>query len=102
METVRLESTPDGVRLPLRVQPGARRNGVMGMHDGRLKVAVTQIAEHGKANEAVLSVLAESLELRASQLELMAGTLHRDKTVLVRGVSLEALTEQIAAALSSS
>ncbi len=102
MEDVSLENTPDGIRLPIRVQPGARRNAVTGVHNGRLKVAVTQVAERGKANEAVMHVLAEAFELRASQVELIAGSIHRDKVVLIRGVTAEHLSERIAAMLASS
>ena len=47
----------EGCILPVRAQPGARRNGVQGEQNGALKVAVTQVAEKGKANKAVLEVL---------------------------------------------
>ena len=94
MDTV-LVDTADGVLLPVRAQPGARRNGVIGVRNGRLKVAVTQVAERGKANDAVLLVLAESLALRLAQLELVAGTTNRDKTVLVRGINVVELSARI-------
>ena len=94
MDTV-LEDIADGVLLPVRAQPGARRNGVIGVHNGRLKVAVTQVAERGKANDVVLLVLAESLALRRSQLELVAGTTNRDKMVLVRGINVVELSARI-------
>jgi uncharacterized protein len=97
---VALETTSDGVRLPVRAQPGARRNSVVGVHDGRLKVAVTQVAERGKANDAVLDVLADALHLRPSQLELVSGMTNREKVVLVRGVDVAELSARIDVALS--
>lgn len=100
MHEVKLEVVPDGVRLGIRAQPGARRNAVVGVHDGRLKVAVTQVAERGKANDAVLDVLAESLRLRPSQLVLVSGNTSREKVIVVRDISLEDLGERIAAALA--
>lgn len=94
-----LESNADGVLLQVRAQPGARRNGIVGIHNARLKVAVTQIAERGKANDAVLEVLAEDLNLRRSQLELVAGATNREKTILVRNIDLEELSARIDASV---
>lgn len=68
---------------------------MVGVHNGRLKVAVTQVAERGKANNAVLEVLAVALNLRPSQLRLLAGTTSREKTVLVIGLDCEALASKI-------
>jgi uncharacterized protein (TIGR00251 family) len=97
---LRLESTTDGLLLPVKAQPGARRNGVVGVHDGRLKVAVTQVAERGKANAAVLDVLAEAIGLRSSQLEIISGATNREKLVLVRGIDAADLTQRIETVLS--
>ncbi len=55
-----LEPHPDGTILPVRAQPGARRNEIRGVQDGMLKVCVTQSPEKGKANKAVIELLARS------------------------------------------
>ena len=94
-----LEETPDGVRLPLQAKPKASWNGLAGVHAGRLKVAVTAAPEKGKANAAVLEVLAKALELKRSQVSLVAGETDPRKTVLVRGVSADELRGRIARAL---
>ena len=39
---VSLEQTAYGLVLPVKAQPAARRNGVTGVHDGALNVAVSQ------------------------------------------------------------
>jgi uncharacterized protein (TIGR00251 family) len=72
-----------GVRLALRVQPGARRSALVGEYGERLKIAVQAPPSDGRANEAVLSYLAESLGLRPAALRLVAGVAARDKTVLI-------------------
>lgn len=97
---IELVSTAEGVLLPVRAQPGARRKGIVGVHNGRLKVAVTQVAERGKANEAVLEVLVETLGLRSSQIELISGMTNREKTVLISAIDVESLRERLAMALS--
>lgn len=72
-----------GVRLRLRVKAGGRRNALLGTHAGALKLSVTTAPEKGKANRAVLSLLAERLRVPASSLELIAGTASPDKVVLL-------------------
>lgn len=79
----------EGCEVPVRGQPGARRNEVAGERNGRLKVAVQAPADEGRANRAILEVLAATLGLKKSQVELMAGATSRDKKVLVRGVAVE-------------
>ena len=68
----------DGVRLRLRVQPRARRNQVDGLvaeADGgvALKVAVTAAPEDGKANAAVIALLAKAWGLPKSAFTVVAG-----------------------------
>jgi uncharacterized protein len=98
---VRLESHADGVVLPVRAQPSARRTGVRGQQDGMLGVGVTQPAEKGKANKALVAVLAKELGLRKSQLTLLAGETARNKRFLVRGIAAAQLAERVAAALAT-
>ena len=95
-----LSDHPEGVVLPVRAQPGASRSGLRGEHNGALKIAVTQVAEKGKANEAVRQTLAKSLGLARSQVELLSGPTERDKRFLIRGLARDELAARIAAALS--
>jgi uncharacterized protein len=97
---VRLEPHGEGVILPVRAQPGARRSGIRGEQDGMLKVGVTQPAEKGKANKALLAVLAKELGLRKSRLTLLSGETAQNKRFLVRAIDSEQLAERIAAALA--
>jgi uncharacterized protein (TIGR00251 family) len=96
---VELQDHAEGVVLPVRAQPGARQNAVRGERAGALCVAVTQVAEKGKANAAVIEVLAAALGLRKSQLELLSGETNPQKKFLVRGVDRTTLAAAIAAAL---
>jgi Uncharacterized conserved protein len=93
---VELTDHPEGVLLPVRAQPGARRNAVRGEHDGALKVSVTQVAEKGKANKALIETLASELELKRSQIELVSGEAQPRKQFLIRGTSQAELAAKIA------
>jgi uncharacterized protein (TIGR00251 family) len=85
----------DGLILPVRAQPGARRNGVQGEQNGALKVAVTAPPEDGRANQALVEVLREELGLKRSQIKLIAGQTSRDKRFLIRGLTHEELAERL-------
>jgi uncharacterized protein (TIGR00251 family) len=76
----------DGVVvLRLRVQPGARRTAVVGRHGDALKVAVQAPPDQGKANEAVLRLVADVLGVARADVELVGGGANRAKRVAVHG-----------------
>ena len=86
-----LESRDDGrLHLHLKVVPGASRDGLMGAYGDRLKVRVAAAAESGKANKAVLGLLAAALDVPVQQLELMTGHANPRKTVAIDGMALSA------------
>ena len=89
----------EGLVLPVRAQPGARRAGVVGEQAGALKVAVTAPPENGRANKALLEVLRDALRLKRSQLELLAGATSRDKRFLIRGLTKAELEMRVAGLL---
>ena len=90
-----LQPHAEGTILPVRARPGARRNEICGEQDGMLKVSVTQAPEKGKANRALIGVLAKELSLRKSQLELIAGETTSRKRFLVKHITPAALGERI-------
>jgi hypothetical protein len=92
---IAIEPHPQGAVLPVRARAGARRNEIGGEQNGALKVSVTQVAEKGKANKAILALLARGLDLKKSQLELIAGETSREKRFLVREISPHDLQERI-------
>lgn len=99
MCSVELTADRDGVLLPVHAQPGARRNGIVGVHAGRLKVAVTQAPEKGKANDAIIAVLADDLALKRSQISLASGPTNSRKVFRVRDLTVDELAERIASCL---
>lgn len=73
-----------GITLELRVQPRARRAALENA-DGTLKAAVTAPPEDGKANDAVIALLAETWRLPRSSFGIVKGASSRNKTVSVAG-----------------
>ena len=81
-----LQTVEDGVIVRVRAYPGASRVGVTGVLDGAVKVAVTVAPEKGKANKAILTILAELLGVPRRKVELVGGGTSRDKRFLIRGI----------------
>ncbi|MDR0705793.1 MAG: DUF167 domain-containing protein [Planctomycetaceae bacterium] len=90
-----LTSHPEGVILAVRAQPGSKRDEIRGAQDGSLKVSVTQSPEKGKANKAIRKLLAKSLELKISQIELLAGETTTQKKFLLKNTDLETMKTKI-------
>jgi uncharacterized protein (TIGR00251 family) len=75
-----------GVVLAVRVQPGAARPGVVGRHGDAVKVRVAAAPEQGKANAALVELLAAELGVRRADVEVVAGRTNRTKRVRIAGV----------------
>ena len=84
-------------RLRLRVSPGASRSEVVGRHGEAWKVRVAAAPEAGKANDALVALLAATLGVGKDAIEIVAGQGSRDKTVAVRGLSAEDVEARFAA-----
>ncbi len=94
-----VEAGNDGAVLRVHVQPGARGEGIAGMHGNALKVRVRAPATSGRANEAVLTLLARELDVPATALTLAGGASSRDKRVRFDGLSAAELEKRLAATL---
>ncbi len=86
---------PDGLLLPVRVQPGCSRRRIEGEHAGRLKVALNAPPEQGKANKALLRLIAKLLGISRTSVVLVSGQTSRDKLLLVRGISPTTLAKAL-------
>lgn len=103
MTAVPFTSIPDGLKLRLHLQPGAKTSGFAGLRqtdgpggktDTRLVLRLTARAKEGEANEALLTFLATALKLSKSSITLESGATSRLKTVLLKGCP-EALAERL-------
>ncbi len=82
-------TSTENYTLKIWVQPKASRNQVDGFEDGTLRLRVTAPPTDGKANAGVIALLAKTLGVSKSRLEIVRGYSSRDKVV-----SIETLTEQ--------
>ncbi|HET7489110.1 MAG TPA: DUF167 domain-containing protein [Acidimicrobiales bacterium] len=90
------------VVLRLHVQPGAGRTAVTGRYGDALKVRVAAPPERGRANEAVVALVATTLGVAAGQVELVSGPSSRSKRVRVTGVDADDVRRLLTAAMEAS
>jgi uncharacterized protein (TIGR00251 family) len=82
--------TADGVRVAVRLTPKASRNAIAGVAESGqgetvLKVMVTAVPEAGRANEALIKLLAKEWGIAKSSMSLVAGATDRNKILHIAG-----------------
>ncbi len=92
---VALSVVDRGVSLEVRVQPGARRNEVVGSHAQSLKVRIAAPAVEGRANEELVAFLAKTFGLRRNKVIIRAGSSGRRKRIVLHGAELDVVTAKI-------
>jgi uncharacterized protein (TIGR00251 family) len=95
MDSSFAKDVTDGCTLAVRVHPGARKNSVTGVHADTLKIALTAPPVDGKANEALIAFLADTLRLPRARVALVSGLTSRAKMLRITGKS----AAEVAAAL---
>jgi len=100
--TVNIQQTTAGLLLPVRAYPNGRQNAITGIHAGQLKVQVTAVPEKGKANKAIIKLLAAELDLKRSNISLHKGSSSQQKMFVVVNIASEELRERICNAVLKS
>lgn len=90
---------PDAVVLAVHAQPGAGRTQVVGRHGDAVKIRVAAPPEGGRANEALLALLADRLGVPAKAVKLTAGATTRSKRFRIEGVDPAAFGDQLERAI---
>ncbi len=91
-----VQARAGGVRFAVRVQPRASRSEVCGVHGESLKVRLAAPPVDGEANEALVRLLANELEVPRRSVRIVTGASSRTKTVEIDGISPD-VVERLAA-----
>jgi uncharacterized protein len=102
VESPDTKDAPPAIVLRLAVQPGAGRSIVVGRRGDALSVRVAPPPLDGRANTAVVQLVAELFDLPRADIDLVSGDRSRQKRVRVRGVSADRARHVIDAALEES
>jgi hypothetical protein len=89
-----IRETADGVTLAVRAQPGAKKTAITGVYGegptAQLKIAVQAPPIEGRANQALISFLADLFSVARLRVELISGESSRSKIFLIHGLTRRA------------
>jgi len=92
----RLHNAQSGAALAVRIMPRASQDEIADiMEDGRIKIRLTVDSTEGQANQALIKLLAKTLEITTSRIEILAGETKQDKLVVILGMDAATLQVRI-------
>jgi|SRR6516164_9445333 uncharacterized protein (TIGR00251 family) len=95
-----LRVQPDGVLLSIKLQPRAANNEIGEPLGNELRIKVTAPPVDSAANEALLRLVAQTLDCPRGKVELVRGHTSRHKVLKVFGVSEDEVTSKLSRAQS--
>lgn len=72
--------------IQVRITPNASTNQVLGWKEGILRIKIRGVPEKGKVNKELVAFLADVLNIKQSQIEILSGHTSRDKRLSIEGV----------------
>lgn len=78
-------ATGDGILIDLRLTPRGGRDGIDGLKQGRVQARVRAVPEDGRANAALVELVADEIGVPKSTVSVTAGKTARLKTLLIAG-----------------
>lgn len=90
-----LREESDGVLLSVKAQPRASKNEISEPIGDELKIRLTAPPVDAAANEALIELLAETLDCPRNRIELVRGHKSRHKILKLHGLTPEAVLEAI-------
>jgi uncharacterized protein len=88
-------------RISVTVSPGAARTELVGRHGDGWKARIAAPPERGRANDALVELLAGALEVPLSSVRVVSGLAAKAKVVEVDGLSAVEAERRLARSLSS-
>ena len=76
----------DDLVVSVRVQPRASKNEILDVRDGRLRLRTTAPPTDGRANQAVIKLIAAHLQISPSRITLLRGKTQRNKQLRIAGL----------------
>jgi hypothetical protein len=92
---LKLQENERGVVFEVFLQPRAKKDEIAGIQEGSLKVRVTSPPLQGRANQACIDVIAYTLGLKKSAVEIISGHTSRRKRLCIRGITLSELKKRL-------
>jgi uncharacterized protein (TIGR00251 family) len=89
-------------RVAITVSPGAARTELVGRHGDGWRARIAAPPERGRANRALVELIAEAARVRRDRVILVGGAGSRRKVLEVEGLDAHELDRRLAAAAGQS
>ena len=73
--------------IEIHLQPGAKKSGIVGFREGILYAKVTSLPQKGQANKALVELMAQTLRIPKSAVNIIRGQSGRSKVVAIQGLT---------------
>jgi hypothetical protein len=94
-------SSTQGVTFTVKVTPRAARTQIEGWRENLLKVRLHAPPVDGKANTALIALLAETLKIPKGNIEIIGGETSRQKVICVKGLSTQDIQHRLELVISN-
>jgi uncharacterized protein len=84
-------------KISVKIQPNGGRNQVTGLANGVWKIKVAAPPEKGKANKELIEFLADTLDLRKDQIEIISGQTSHNKLLEIQGLDEAEILKRLGA-----
>jgi len=91
-----LTAHADGVTLAIKLQPRASRTEIGELNGSELRIKVTAPPVDSAANEALIALLAETLDCPRGKVQLVRGQTSRNKVVKIHGLKADEVLKRLA------
>jgi hypothetical protein len=95
MEQLRIQQAGNAVVFSVKVVPRSSRTAIAGVLGGMLKVKLSAAPEKGKANQALVEFLADTLGIKKNTVKITSGLTSPVKTIEITGISSETVNKQL-------
>jgi uncharacterized protein len=89
------KESASGVTFAIKVVPRASKNQIVRLEGDAIKIRLNAPPVDGKANDALIEFLADLLQVRRAQIEIVTGHTARHKVVRVLGANIRRVEEMI-------
>lgn len=97
LDSLIVDESSAGVEFQAKIVPGASRDRIAGVLGDALKIAVAAPPEAGKANRAIVHLLAGVLHVRRQAVQIVSGEAQPRKRIRVAGLSAEQVRQRLTA-----
>jgi uncharacterized protein len=94
-EVIRHSQRDCDLTFAVRVVPRASSSGIVGEHDGALRVRISAAPVEGAANRELIRVLAKAFDLPQNAVEIVSGASSKSKTIRIYGANAAKLEQLI-------